>query len=873
MNTTTEVLARVVADRLADAGARRRARRGAPAASPGSRSRCTSRTSPGPATSGRCERPCTSSLPDGIDDPARPSGGNIYDRRVCDGLARRRLDGARAPGAGALAAARRRRPARRWPASLAALPDERVVLVDGLIASAAPDVLVPGGRAAAARRPGAHAARRRSTARRGRRARGAGRGRGRRHHQRLDPALAARALRRCDPARVHVAEPGVDAAPSRRAPPAGGELLCVAAVTPGKGHDLLLAALAGLATCPGAASASAASTATPASSSALRRPGRRAAASRDRVDFVGPADRRTRWPRRTPPPTCSCCRPARPTAWSSPRRWPAGCRWSRRTSAACPRPWAGCPTGAGPGCWCRPTTRRARPARCGAGCDDRRLRERLRAGRPHERRASLTGWADDHRAGRPGCWRRSRREPPCGGRGRGSSAALAVLGVLVWRLGTGRSSTACRAVDARPSVAGGRASPCRPRSAAPGGGRLVARGLGRRPPAAAGRRRVLPLAVPQHRRCPAACSATCTGASGTAATSATPAAGCGPSAWERVAGQVVQVVLALVVLLLLPSPSARRCRPSWWRARRGRGRRSPGRAARRRLGGAPVVRALRAATCATVCCARAAWPGVAVASAVAVAGHVAHLPGRGAHRGRRRAAGPAAAAGAARAAGMAVPANIAGWGPREGVAAWAFGAAGLGAAAGRHHRRGVRRDGARRQPARRRRPARRSLRSAPAHAAGSHAGDRVGRRCAMAERPYTLLSCGMSLDGYLDSAVRGAAAALQRRRLRPGRRGAGRLRRDPGRRGDRPQRQPAAARARPQRDARTRVARGLPATPVKVTVTERADLDAGAQLLRRRRREKLVYCASARRSSARVPGSDGSRRSSTAAEPVDVRRD
>ena len=28
---------------------------------------------------------------------------------------------------------------------------------------------------------------------------------------------------------------------------------------------------------------------------------------------------------------------------------------------------------------------------------------------------------------------------------------------------------------------------------------------------------------------------------------------------------------------------------------------------------------------------------------------------------------------------MAVPANVAGWGPREGVAAWAFAAAGLGA--------------------------------------------------------------------------------------------------------------------------------------------------------------------------------------------------
>jgi hypothetical protein len=28
---------------------------------------------------------------------------------------------------------------------------------------------------------------------------------------------------------------------------------------------------------------------------------------------------------------------------------------------------------------------------------------------------------------------------------------------------------------------------------------------------------------------------------------------------------------------------------------------------------------------------------------------------------------------------MALPLNVAGWGPREGVAAWAFGAAGLGA--------------------------------------------------------------------------------------------------------------------------------------------------------------------------------------------------
>jgi glycosyltransferase involved in cell wall biosynthesis len=44
--------------------------------------------------------------------------------------------------------------------------------------------------------------------------------------------------------RVHVAEPGVDAAGLARGTAAGDALLCVAAVTPDKGHDVLLDALA-----------------------------------------------------------------------------------------------------------------------------------------------------------------------------------------------------------------------------------------------------------------------------------------------------------------------------------------------------------------------------------------------------------------------------------------------------------------------------------------------------------------------------------------------------------------------------------------------------------------------------------------------------
>ena len=129
-----------------------------PATSPGSRSPCTSRTSRGRATSGRCERPCTSSCPTGIDDPARPSGGNVYDRRLCRGLGATgwAVHEHAVPGTGR---GRTRRRSRRWPASLRRLPDGAVVLLDGLVASAAPEVLVPAGRPAAAGRAGAHAAR------------------------------------------------------------------------------------------------------------------------------------------------------------------------------------------------------------------------------------------------------------------------------------------------------------------------------------------------------------------------------------------------------------------------------------------------------------------------------------------------------------------------------------------------------------------------------------------------------------------------------------------------------------------------------------------------------------------------------------------
>lgn len=153
--------------------------------------------------------------------------------------------------------------------------------------------------------------------------------------------------------------------------------------------------------------------------------------------------------------------------------------------------------------------------------------------------------------------------------------------------------------------------------------------------------------------------------------------------WERFAGQVVQAVLALVVLLLLPSPVraalpwafaatalavvgivllVRRTpeRPTWW-----------SRAAR-------VVR--DDVTLALLV--RRSWPGVVVASVVAVAGHVTT------YVVAARAVGVTAPVTTLVPLAMvvlvvaAVPVNLAGWGPREGMAAWVFAGAGLGAGTG-----------------------------------------------------------------------------------------------------------------------------------------------------------------------------------------------
>jgi glycosyltransferase involved in cell wall biosynthesis len=174
-------------------------------------------------------------VPAGIDDPLRPSGGNTYDRRLREELVAAGWRVRTREVTGALAD------------TLAAVPDGALALVDGLVASARPEVVVPAARRlrivvlthlplgvlgddvdrdreAAVVRAAAAVVTTSEWTRRW--------------------LLDAYAV---DPRRVHVARPGVDAAALAPGSADGTNLLCVGAVIPGKGLDALVAALAGAA--------------------------------------------------------------------------------------------------------------------------------------------------------------------------------------------------------------------------------------------------------------------------------------------------------------------------------------------------------------------------------------------------------------------------------------------------------------------------------------------------------------------------------------------------------------------------------------------------------------------------------------------------
>jgi glycosyltransferase involved in cell wall biosynthesis len=194
-------------------------------------------------------------LPGRVTDPTAPSGGDRYDRRVCQGLA------------GAGWSVRELAVPGAWPrpapeayaalaGALAAIPDGAIVLLDGLVGCAAPDVVCPeAGRLrlvalvhlplgdetglppdvaaalATAERRTLHAAGAVVT---------------------TSGWAARRVVERHGLAagRVHVATPGVDPAPLALGSEPGSRLLCVAAMTPLKAHDVLVEALARIADLP-----------------------------------------------------------------------------------------------------------------------------------------------------------------------------------------------------------------------------------------------------------------------------------------------------------------------------------------------------------------------------------------------------------------------------------------------------------------------------------------------------------------------------------------------------------------------------------------------------------------------------------------------
>jgi glycosyltransferase involved in cell wall biosynthesis len=218
-------------------------------------------------------------VPDGIDDPARPSGGNTYGRRLRDELAAAGRSVAVHPVPGG------------WPhpdaeayaaltAAVQQIPDGAVVVIDGLVASTAPHVLVPEARRlrliALVHMPLAEAPERAVL------------------EAASDVVVTSEFARglvlrtyALPDERVHVAEPGADAAPPAPGTAAGEALLCVAAVIPGKGHDLLIDALAGLrelswrCTCVGSLDRD------PAFASAIRRRAGDAGLGK-RIGFTGP---------------------------------------------------------------------------------------------------------------------------------------------------------------------------------------------------------------------------------------------------------------------------------------------------------------------------------------------------------------------------------------------------------------------------------------------------------------------------------------------------------------------------------------------------------------------------------------------------------
>jgi uncharacterized membrane protein YbhN (UPF0104 family) len=154
--------------------------------------------------------------------------------------------------------------------------------------------------------------------------------------------------------------------------------------------------------------------------------------------------------------------------------------------------------------------------------------------------------------------------------------------------------------------------------------------------------------------------------------------------WERLCGQVIQAVVAVVVLLTLPSPvrpalpyvlagvaGMAGCAALLVRGAARRGRSRLTRAAR------AVSADLRHGLLAP-----GVWPQAMLASVLVVAGHTATFVVAARVAGSTAPLGELVALLMVVQTVVVIPLSIGGWGLREGAAAWAFAAAGLGAATG-----------------------------------------------------------------------------------------------------------------------------------------------------------------------------------------------
>jgi uncharacterized membrane protein YbhN (UPF0104 family) len=155
-------------------------------------------------------------------------------------------------------------------------------------------------------------------------------------------------------------------------------------------------------------------------------------------------------------------------------------------------------------------------------------------------------------------------------------------------------------------------------------------------------------------------------------------------AWERLWGQVIQAVVTVVVLLTLPSPvrpalpyvlagvaGVAGCAALAVRGAARRGRPRLARAAR--AVSADLRRSLLAPD---------VWPQLTLASVLVVAGHTVTFVIAARVAGCTAPLGELVALLMVVQTAVVIPLSIGGWGLREGAAAWAFAAAGLGAAAG-----------------------------------------------------------------------------------------------------------------------------------------------------------------------------------------------